>query len=255
MEHEVLNEPAVKTRSHDGILFITLNRPSRRNAINTDLARGLISAVRRLESDDALHVGILSGEGAGFCSGMDLDAYKADGVPAELEEFLSTGCSKPMLAAVEGFAVAGGFELALRCTLIVAATGSRFALPEVKVGLIAPYGVGFLQRALPRYAAAEMILTGEAILAERAHTLGLVNRLVEPGTAEDAAREIANQIVANAPLGVRASLSLMQVAENTSEPGYLSAMRPIAQSVYSSEDSLEGASAFLERRQPRWAGR
>jgi enoyl-CoA hydratase len=248
-------ELVVETRSQDGILFIKLNRPSRRNAINADVARGLLNAVRRLENDDALRVGILSGAGSGFCSGMDLDAYKAEGVPGELDEFLGSSFTKPLIAAVEGFALAGGFELALRCDLLIAARGARFGLPEVKVGLLAPYGLGFLHRSLSHQLAAEIILTGEAILAERAFELGLVNRLTQPGFSENVAIEIATQIVANAPLAISASLSLLKFAVGLSESDYLVAMRPTAAGIYSSVDSLEGASAFLEHRRPIWEGR
>ncbi|MHB1164134.1 MAG: enoyl-CoA hydratase-related protein [Candidatus Nanopelagicales bacterium] len=237
------------------VLVMTLNRPERRNAIDDELASSLLSELGRLEADSGLRVGVLTGSGFGFSSGMDLREFQAKGTVDALRDILTISMSKPLIAAVEGFAVAGGFEIALRCDLLVASRGSRFGLPEAKVGQLGWYGIHKLQRAIPRQAIAELALTGASVSAERMWELGLLTRLVDPGESLSVALGLAEVISCNAPLSVTASLALLDLAQVGLETAYLASAAEIAARVASSEDSAEGAAAFIERRQPRWAGR
>ncbi|HMC03947.1 MAG TPA: enoyl-CoA hydratase-related protein, partial [Actinomycetota bacterium] len=165
----------VLTERRGRVLLITLNRPDARNAINHELAEGLVRSIEELDGDDGLTAGVLTGAGKGFSSGMDLKAFAERGAPAAVTAFLHHGAAKPLVAAVEGFAVAGGLEVALACDLIVAARGARLGIPEVKRSLVAAGGALLrLPRSLPRTIALELALTGEPIEAERAHELGLV---------------------------------------------------------------------------------
>jgi enoyl-CoA hydratase len=195
-------QEAVLTERRDRVLLVTLNRPDQRNAINAAVARGIAAALDELDADAGLSIGVITGAGKGFCSGMDLKAFVAGESPTVegrgFAGITQRAAAKPLIAAVEGFAVAGGLEVALSCDLIVAARGARLGIPEVKRGLVAAGG-GLLRlpRMLPRNIAMEMALTGDFILAERAAELGLVNRLAEPGAALDAALELAGTIAAN----------------------------------------------------------
>ena len=189
-------EEAVLTEADGGVLLITLNRPDARNAVNAALANGVAAALDRLDDDDDLQVGILTGAGKGFSAGMDLKAFVAGESPfVEGRGFagiVQGPPSKPLIAAIEGFAVAGGFEIALACDLIVAARGARLGIPEVKRSLVAAGGALLrLPRRIPYHLAMELALTGDPITAERAAEYGLVNRLAEPGEAVAAARELA----------------------------------------------------------------
>src|SRR4051795_10447424 len=205
---------AVLTEAGDGVLLITLNRPDARNAVNAALAAGVAAALDRLDDGDDLQVGILTGAGKGFSAGMDLKAFVA-GESSFVEHRGFAGIvqrppRKPLIAAVEGFAVAGGFEIALACDLIVAARGTRFGIPEVKRGLVAAGGALLrLPRRIPYHLAMELALTGELVDAERAHSVGLVNRLVEPGSAVEGALSLAATIAANGPLAVAASKRIL----------------------------------------------
>lgn len=170
---------AVLTETRDRILVITLNRPDARNAINSAVVAGLLQAFDRLDTDDALSVGVLTGAGRGFCSEMDLKAFAAEGTPAGGDRLLEKGCGKPLVAAIEGFALAGGLELALLCDLLVASEGAKLGIPEVGVGLFAAGGALIrLPSRLPYAIAAELALTADSITAEQAHALGLINRVV-----------------------------------------------------------------------------
>lgn len=244
----------------DRVLVVTLNRPEARNAVNAAMARGLGAALDRLDSDPDVSVGVLAGSGAGFCAGMDLKAFVA-GEDATLPGRGFAGIAecpprKPLIAAIEGFAVAGGLEVALACDLIVAARDARVGLPEVKRGLVASSG-GLLRlpRCVPAKFAAELVLTGGLVSAERAERLGLVNRLAEPGEALEVALELAAEIAANAPLALAASKRVLGEQSDWSLAEAWERQEKIAAPVFSSEDCREGALAFAERREPVWRGR
>jgi enoyl-CoA hydratase/carnithine racemase len=253
-------DATVLTEERDGVLLVTLNRPEQRNAVNLAVAEGIAAALDRLDADPALRAGVLAGAGRGFCAGMDLKAFVAGERPYAggrgFAGIVERPAAKPLVAAVEGFAVAGGFEVALACDLIVAARGARFGLPEVKRGLVAAGG-GLLRlpRRIPYHLAMELALTGEAIDAERAHAAGLVSRLTEPGGALAAALELAAQIAANGPLAVAASKRIVAEAPGWPAGEEWTRQAEIAGPVRESEDAREGARAFAEKRPPRWRGR
>jgi enoyl-CoA hydratase len=255
-----MSEPAVLTERRDSVLVITLNRPEARNAVNAALAEGVGAALDELDGDDELRVGILTGAGKGFSSGMDLKAFVAGESPyVEGRGFAGItqrSSRKPLIAAIEGFAVAGGFEVALSCDLIVASKGARLGIPEVKRSLVAAAGALFrLPRRIPYHLAMELALTGDPIDAERGHQLGLVNRLAEPGGALDAALELAADIVKNGPLALIASKEIVQASRDWTEEESWEKQGPIAGPVMGSEDAREGATAFAEKRDPVWKGR
>src|SRR6059058_701843 len=209
------DEPAVLTERRDGVLLITLNRPEARNAVNGALAQGLAATLDELDADDALSVGVLAGSGKGFSSGMDLKAFVAGESPYAADRgfagITQRAADKPLIAAIEGFAVAGGFEIALSCDLIVAARDARLGIPEVKRSLVAAGGALLrLPQRIPYHLAMELALTGDPVDAERAHELGIVNRLAEPGGAVDTALELAGEIARNGPLALRASKRIVQ---------------------------------------------
>jgi enoyl-CoA hydratase len=255
-----MSEPAVLTERRDGVLVITLNRPDARNAVNAALAEGVGAALDELDADDELRVGVLTGAGKGFSSGMDLKAFVA-GERSYVEGRGFAGITqrssrKPLIAAIEGFAVAGGFEVALSCDLIVASKGARLGIPEVKRSLVAAAGALFrLPRRIPYHLAMELALTGDPIDAERGHQLGLVNRLAEPGGALDAALELAGDLAKNGPLALIASKEIVQGSRDWTEEESWEKQGPIAGPVMGSEDAREGATAFAEKRDPVWKGR
>jgi enoyl-CoA hydratase len=251
---------AVLTEQRGRVLIITLNRPDQRNAVNAAVSRGVAAALDALDADPGLSVGVLTGAGKGFCSGMDLKAFR-DGerphVPGRgFAGIVERPADKPVIAAIEGFAVAGGLEVALACDLIVAARGARLGIPEVKRSLVAAGGALLrLPRTMPRNVAMELALTGEPIYAERAFDLGLVNRLAEPGEALEVALELASAIAANGPLALAATKRVMAEAADWTDAEFFARQRPIIDPVFNSEDAREGATAFAERRDPVWKGR
>src|SRR6202049_146925 len=199
------DQPAVLTDRRERVLVITINRPDQRNAVNSAVAGGIAAALDELDDDGQLSLGVLTGAGKGFSAGMDLKAFVAGDAPyAEDRGFAGItqrASVKPLIAAVEGFAVAGGLEIALSCDLIVASRGARLGIPEVKRSLVAAAGALLrLPRALPRNLAMELALPADPIDAERGHELGLVTRLSEPGEALASALELAEAIAANGPL-------------------------------------------------------
>ena len=254
------DEPAVLTERRDGVQVITFNRPDARNAVNGALAEGVGRALDELDSDEDLRVGVLTGAGKGFSSGMDLKAFVAGERPYYEDRgfagITQRAPRKPLIAAIEGFAVAGGFEIALSCDLIVAAQGARLGIPEVKRSLVAAAGALFrLPRRIPYHLAMELALTGDPIDAERAHALGLVNRLAEPGEALDGALALAGEIVRNGPLALIASKEIIRESLDWSEAEAWEKQGTIAGPVLMSEDAREGATAFAEKRDPVWKGR
>jgi enoyl-CoA hydratase len=248
---------AVLTERRGRVLVVTINRPDQRNAINAAVAQGIAGALDALDGDAELSVGVLTGAGKGFCAGMDLKAFVTGERPYVGDRgfagITQRSAEKPLIAAIEGFAVAGGLEVALSCDLIVAARGARLGIPEVKRSLVAAGGALLrLPRVLPRNVAVELALTGDPIDAERAHALGMVNRLAEPGGALDAALELADAIAPNGPLALAASKRIL--TESLDWPGseFFARQGEIAGPVMASEDAREGATAFAEKRAPVW---
>jgi enoyl-CoA hydratase/carnithine racemase len=247
---------AVLTETRGRVLLITLNRPEAMNAINTDLAQGLLAAVAQLDGDDGLTAGVLTGAGRGFCAGMDLKAFLAGGMPKGFDTFIRDGAAKPLIAAIEGFALAGGLEVALTCDLLVAAKGVKLGIPEAGVGLFAAGGALLrLPRRVPYGVAMEMALTADPITAERAHEYGLVTRLAEPGAAVDVAMELAERIARNAPLSVAASKQIMRETQGRTEAEFWELQAPLTRDVFTSADAKEGPRAFAEKRAPNWSGK
>ena len=254
------DEPAVLSERRDSVLLITLNRPDARNAVNAALAEGVAAALDELDADDDLSVGVLTGAGKGFSSGMDLKAFVAGESPYAADRgfagITQRAAEKPLIAAIEGFAVAGGFEVALSCDLIVAARGARLGIPEAKRSLVAAGGALLrLPRRIPYHLAMELALTGDPIDAERGYELGIVNRLADPGGAVDAALELAGEVARNGPLALRASKEIVQSSGDWTEAEAWEKQGEIAGPVMTSEDAREGAIAFAEKRDPQWRGR
>ncbi|MGP0052592.1 MAG: crotonase/enoyl-CoA hydratase family protein [Solirubrobacteraceae bacterium] len=253
-------EQAVLTERRERVLVVTINRPEQRNAINAAVAAGIAAALDELDADGAVSIGVLTGAGRGFCSGMDLRAFVAGERPwvgdRGFAGITQRAATKPLIAAIEGFAVAGGLEVALACDLIVAARGARLGIPEVKRSLVAAGG-GLLRlpRVLPRNVAMELALTGDPIEAERAYELGLVNRLADAGGALDAALELAAVIAANGPLALAASKRILTESVDWPESEFFTRQGEIVGPVMASEDAREGATAFAEKRSPVWRGR
>jgi enoyl-CoA hydratase len=243
----------VLTEARGRVLLITLNRPDAMNAVNTELAEGLLAATDQLDGDPDLTVGVLTGAGRGFSAGMDLKAFAASGPPRGFDRFLRDGTAKPLIAAVERFALAGGLEIALTCDLIVASRGAKLGIPEVGVGLLAAGG-GLLRlpRRLPYGVALELALTGDPMTAEQAAGYGLVARLAEPGAAVEVAMELAERIARNAPLAVAASKHVMRETQGRTESEFWEMQAPILAEVFTSHDAQEGARAFAEKRSPKW---
>jgi enoyl-CoA hydratase/carnithine racemase len=245
---------------HKSALLITLNRPEVRNAVNGALAAGVAGALDELDADAGLSVGIVTGAGGFFCAGMDLGAF----VRGESPWFGDRGFAgiaqrasrKPLIAAIEGFAVAGGMEIALSCDLIVAARGAKLGIPEAKRSLVAAGGALLrLPRRMPYHAVMELALTGDTLPAERFHEFGVVNHLAEPGEAVQGARELAGRIAKNGPLALAASKQILQEQFDWSSAEMWEHQSAISGSVFASEDAKEGASAFKEKRDPVWRGR
>jgi enoyl-CoA hydratase len=253
------SEP-VLTERRGSVLLITLNRPEVRNAVNAAVAAGVASALEELDGDEGLSVGVITGAGGFFCAGMDLGAF----VKGESSWFgdrgfagiAQRGSRKPLIAAIEGFAVAGGMEVALACDLIVAAKGAKLGIPEAKRSLVAAAGALLrLPRRMPYHVVMELALTGDPMPAERFHEFGLVNRLTEPGGAVEAGLELADQMAKNWPLALAASKRILQEQFDWSSSEMWEKQRAISGPVMASEDAREGASAFKEKRDPVWRGR
>ncbi|MGY3444069.1 MULTISPECIES: crotonase/enoyl-CoA hydratase family protein [unclassified Bradyrhizobium] len=252
-------EAPVLTEVRGPILIITLNRPEAKNAANLALSKGVAAAIDRLDADDALSVGIIAGAGGTFCSGMDLKGFlkgERPSIPGRgFAGLTEAPPKKPLIAAVDGYALAGGMEIALSCDMIVANRNAKFGIPEVKRGLAAAAG-GLIRmpRQMPVRVAMEFALTGEFFGAERAHQLGIINRVTD-GPALDAALELAAAIGANGPLAVRASKQVVVESRLWPEDQMWTRQQEIVGPVFVSEDAREGAAAFAEKRAPNWKGK
>jgi len=241
-------------------MTITINRPEAKNAVNRAVAQGIADAVEELDRNDDLRVGILTGANNTFCSGMDLKAFVSGETPMiEGKGFgglVEAPPVKPMIAAVEGYALAGGCELAICCDLIVAAENAQFGIPEVKRGLAAAAGgLMRLPRQLPPRVAMELALTGDFIDAGRAQSLGLINQVVSAGSALEGAHQLAAKIAANGPLAVRCSKQVIVESQNWDTEAMFERQMAILEKIFRSEDAIEGATAFAEKRAPVWKGR
>lgn len=262
MADHATGEPAEPVRfdvREPDVAVITIDRPKARNAVNPAVAAGLAAAMDRLDGDRALSVGVLTGAGGTFCAGLDLKAFLRGEVPhvsgRGFAGLVERPPRKPVIAAVEGYALAGGFEVALACDLIVAAEDAKFGLPEVKRSLVAAAGgLIRLPRRIPYHQAMELALTGDPITGGRAYELGLVNRLVAPGRALEGALELAEAVGRGGPLALAASKQIMAGALDRTEADAFAWQREISGPVFSSADAREGASAFAEKRAPRWRG-
>lgn len=256
--------PAVlfeKVNQHIGL--VTINRPNAMNAVNGDVAKGIAALVDQTEADDDIWVVILTGAGdRAFCAGADLkEISKGNAQSLSVPEKGFGGLvyakrTKPWIAAVGGFALAGGTELALACDMIVASEKSKFGLPEVTRGIVAAAGGVFrLPRVLPKAIAMEYIATGKHIPVEQALQFGMINRLVPDGQHLEGAIELATTISQNAPIAVRESLGVARQALNLEDKELIDLMHTASRKVFATEDAKEGPLAFVEKRKPRWTGK
>ena len=253
MSEEVLVEKS------DGVMVVTINRPEAKNAMNKSAAEAISAAMDDLEADDDVAVGILTGAGGTFCSGMDLKGFlRGESPSVEGRGFggvVQAPPKKPLIAAVEGYALAGGLELMIACDLVVAHAKSKFGIPEVKRGLVAAAGgVMMLPDQIPERIAMELALTGDFIDAARAYELGLINRVTED-SALDGAKELAASIVANGPLAVRVSKAVIKESRGWPMDERYKRQTDLIAPVFVSEDAREGAAAFAEKRAPNWKGK
>ncbi|ROT97074.1 crotonase/enoyl-CoA hydratase family protein [Altererythrobacter sp. FM1] len=249
----------VLTHEEDGVLIVTINRPEAKNAMTKAAAEGIAAAMDRLDADDGLRVGILTGAGGTFCSGMDLKGFlRGESPVVEGRGFggvVQAPPKKPLIAAVEGYALAGGLELMIACDLVVANAAAKFGIPEVKRGLVAAAGgVMMLPDQIPERIALELAMTGDFIDAPRAYDLGLINRVVD-GPALEGAMALASSIAANGPLAVRVSKQIVKESRGWPMDERYDRQAQLIAPVFVSEDAREGAAAFAEKRKPNWKGK
>lgn len=250
---------AVLTEVDDSVAVITINRPEARNAVNGAVARGIAGAIEEFDARKDVSVYILTGAGGTFSAGMDLKGFLAGDTPVVdgrgFGGITERPPAKPVIAAVEGYALAGGFELALSCDMIVASSTAKFGLPEVTRGLVAGAG-GLLRlpRRIPYHVAMEIALTGAHYPAARLAEVGLVNRVTEGGGALAAARELAATVAANAPLALAATKRVVVESADWPSDEQFARQGEIIGPVFGSNDAMEGAAAFAEKRKPVWKG-
>ena len=243
-----------------GVMIITINRPKAKNAINKAVAEGIAAAIDQLDADDDIRIGILTGANNTFCAGMDLKAFLSGETPflagRGFGGLVESPPKKPLIAAVEGYALAGGLELALTCDLVVAAEDAKFGIPEVKRGLVAAAGgLMRLPRQLPQRIAMELALTGDFMDAERAAALGLINHVVPAGEAMTGALALAAKIAANGPLAVKISKQVITEQQDWSAETMFGKQGALVEPIMRSADAIEGSMAFAEKRAPKWTGR
>lgn len=250
----------VLVEASEGILTVTINRPAAKNAMTLCAATRIAAALDELDSRDDLRIGILTGAGGTFCAGMDLKGFLRGERPSlpgrGFGGLTRKPPSKPLIAAVEGYALAGGFELVLACDLVVASETAQFGVPEVKRGLAATAGgLMRLPRQLPSRIALELALTGDMFPATRAYQYGLINRLVPAGQTLDEARRLAASIAGNGPLSVAASKRVIIESQDWSSDEMWDKQAAFTEHVFVSQDAREGSAAFAEKRKPVWQGR
>jgi enoyl-CoA hydratase len=249
----------VLTEVSDGVAVVTINRPEARNAVNGAVARGIAAAVDEADGRADVRVLVLTGAGGTFSAGMDLKAFLAGDAPIVAGRgfggIVEQPPAKPVIAAVEGYALAGGFELVLSCDLVVAGDTARFGLPEVRRGLVAAAG-GLLRlpRRIPYHLAMEIALTGEHFSADRLAAAGLVNKVVPAGEALAAATELAQRVARGGPLALAATKQVIVRAADWDSGEAFANQSEIITPVFSSADAMEGALAFAEKRPPVWRG-
>ncbi len=249
----------ILTEVDNGVLIVTINRPEAKNAMTKAAAEGIAAAMDRLDSEDDLRVGILTGAGGTFCSGMDLKGFlRGESPVVEGRGFggvVQAPPAKPLIAAVEGYALAGGLELMIACDLVVASSAAKFGIPEAKRGLVAAAGgVMMLPDQIPERVAMEMALTGDFMDAQRAYDIGLINEVTE-GSALDGAKALAAKIAANGPLAVRVSKQIIKESRGWAMEDRYTKQAQLIAPVFVSEDAREGAAAFAEKRAPNWKGK
>jgi enoyl-CoA hydratase len=260
MDAGILMAGSVLVSDDAGVRVVTLNRPHARNAVDRALAEGLAEALTELDNRDDLRVGVIHGAGTSFCAGMDLKAFPTEGIPKVIGRgfagIVEHAADKPVIAAVEGYALAGGFEIALACDLIVAGRSARFGLPEVTRGLVAAAG-GLLRlpSRLPYHLAMSLALTGEMLDASTANAHGLVTVVADDGGALESALRLARVIASNAPLAVQASKYVVSHAADWPADEAFARQAEVTDLIFESEDAKEGAQAFAQRRSPRWTAR
>ncbi|MEL6839076.1 MAG: crotonase/enoyl-CoA hydratase family protein [Pseudomonadota bacterium] len=257
-----MSDEVVRYSTENGVATVTLNRPDQRNAINPEVCDAIRTAFDQVEGDRDVRVAILTGAGALFCAGMDLKAFAGGAGDAILfgqygfGGFVKRNRSKPVIAAVEGAALAGGFEMMLACDLVVAGQSAQFALPEVRIGLIPGAGGAVrLPVSVPRVRANEILLTGKPFGASDAASWGVINRVVPDGAALTVAQEMANDIASNAPLAVRHTLAIANAAHAANDAAHWPENDRIITEIGKTADAAEGARAFIEKRAPVWQGR
>jgi enoyl-CoA hydratase len=248
----------VLTDISDGVLIITINRPEAKNAVNKAVAEGVAAAMEQLDGDNSLNAGIITGAGGTFCSGMDLKAFLRGEFPSlpgkGFAGFIESPPKKPLIGAVEGYALAGGMEIAIACDLLVANSQAQFGIPEVKRSLVAAAGgLLTLPAIIGKRMAMELALTGDFFSAQRAYEVGFVNRLTD-GAALDAALELAAKVAANGPLALIATKRIINERPDWKSENMWKNQAVISGSVFASADAREGATAFAEKRKPNWTG-
>ncbi len=255
-----MSDPILFDAREDGIAIITINRPDQRNCLSKEVRQGLFAAFERFEKDASLRIAILTGAGEkAFCAGGDLKEMVETGMKVPARDFIplvydNVELSKPTIAAVNGFAFAGGWALAQNCDLCVASTNAKFAITEVKVGRGSPWAAPLIHM-IPQRIYMEIVLTGRPITAQRAYEIGLVNQLTEPGELMDTAIGLAKEVLEGAPLSVKAARESVMLATEMGRSAALKAALAAHETAYNSEDAQEGPRAFAEKRKPVWQGK